>query len=370
MAASYYDDAYRKQVLAQLGPDDTGFSDTGTGPGYGSGGAPVGGSSPPPSATPPASPVSASDAAGSALANAGTNQAASTAQTWENGPGATAPKLGGKPSLAQHSTDRNAILSAIAWYGQQPGANPSVAANPNYWADRILAQRDANGQQVGWDDTYWPGRFMMAEGEFQDNGNQTPTTQVAAPQGIPGPTPANQAANDALTAQFRQSVLDLIQKNSSTGPINPQTDPNLAPQAAAYKTAQEQNQTRQRGAIAERLAAAGLNSGGQGSGAFDTQLGALSEQTGQNIGTFNAGLVGQEVAARRQQLQQALDLANAFGARTEATALQAQIANLENQYRYSALNQNQGQFEDSTAFSYAQLKATLDRQAILAAMGP
>lgn len=284
------------------------------------------------------------------------------------------------------------------WGGNRPtpgGFDPNKWSDPahqtpKYVVGRILAAGGsvaeaaaAIGGRVDSD----PRFIIMADGTrvkvqnsegviqwyvYDGNGNASTNTtigdtgSVGAGAGTGGGT-AN-AANDALTAQFRDTLLKMLQGNSD-GPINPTTDANLAPQAAAYKTAQEQGQSQQRAAIAERLAAEGLNPGGQGSGAFDAQLSALSERTGQNIGTFNAGLVGNEVQARRQRLTQALELANAFGARTESLALQKQLAEMDNTYRYSALGQQQGQFEDRTAFDYASLRAELDRQAILQAMG-
>ncbi len=121
--------------------------------------------------------------------------------------------------------------------------------------------------------------------------------------------------------------------------------------------------------MAERAAASGLNSGGAGSGAFDTGIQGIHEQAGQDEASHDSTLVGNEIQAKRSNLQQALDLANALGARTEATTLQAKIADLDNTYRLKTLGQQQGQFEDSTALNYAQLLAQINRDTMLYGSG-
>ena len=174
------------------------------------------------------------------------------------------------------------------------------------------------------------------------------------------------AGGDPVQDAFRAQLLKIL---GQTGGAITTDDPNINPQAVAYRRARERGAERERAQAAERAAFMGLNSGGQGSGAFETDIQGIREGAGEDIAGYEAGLVGQEVQARRQQLMQGLELANAVGARTEALALQRQLADLDNKYRYASLGQQQGQFEDRTAYDYAQLEAEMNRQALLAGLG-
>lgn len=168
--------------------------------------------------------------------------------------------------------------------------------------------------------------------------------------------------------QMREYLLRLMAR-SEPGAIDVSTDPNLAPQARAYETARQRGAQRERARLAERAAFTGLNTGGQGSGAFTGGLGDIYQRAGEDIAGQQAGLVGQEVAARRNDLLNALQLANAVGARDQSTAIQKQLAELDNSYRYAALGQNQRQFEDQYGLNLAQLQEQANRNALLTALG-
>lgn len=190
----------------------------------------------------------------------------------------------------------------------------------------------------------------------------------AGASGMAGSAASSSSSTSGVDPQLQQALRDQLLKIMGQG--QPSIgDPTLAPQSAAYAAARNRGAQNERAALAERAAFTGLNSGGQGSGAFDTGIQGIQENAGQDIAANDASLVGQEVQARRAQLMQALDLANAVGARTEATALQRELASMDNQYRYSALNENARQSNNQLGFNYDQLQAVLDRQALLDAMG-
>ncbi len=168
--------------------------------------------------------------------------------------------------------------------------------------------------------------------------------------------------------QLRDALLALMAR-SAPGPIDINSDPNLAPQANAYSAARQQGAARERAALAERAAFGGLNSGGAGSGAFNAGVADVGERAAQDIAGQQAGLVGQEVTARRNDLMNSLQLANAIGARDQSASIQAQLANLDNQYKYAALGQNQSQFNDQYGLNKAQLGAQLNRDAYLQLLG-
>jgi hypothetical protein len=184
---------------------------------------------------------------------------------------------------------------------------------------------------------------------------------------------APDTSTDPLQQAMRAALLKAMGRNSADVSLD---DPTLKGQADAYQVAARRGETRTRAAMAERAAASGtLHSGG-----FDTGVQGLSEQTGENIAGYGANLVGQELQNRRGALAQNLALANAIGARTEAMQLQAQIADIDAHLRaqamtnqqgqfYAGLQQNQGQYEDSLAYQYANLIAALNRQSMLAGLG-
>jgi hypothetical protein len=204
-----------------------------------------------------------------------------------------------------------------------------------------------------------------------------PLTTAPEPTGPSSPTDgrihAPDTSTDPLQQAMRAALLKALGRNSADVSLD---DPTLKGQADAYQIAARRGEARTRAAMAERAAASGtLHSGG-----FDTGVQGLSEQTGENIAGYGANLVGQELQNRRGALAQNLALANAIGARTEAMQLQAQIADIDAHLRtqamgnqnsqfYAGLQQNQGQYEDSLAYRYANLIAALNRQSMLAGLG-
>lgn len=186
--------------------------------------------------------------------------------------------------------------------------------------------------------------------------------------GAGGTTPALQGQQDrnyGVSDAMRQALLKLM--TDSQAPVDP-NDPIIANRTAAYRTARERGAGREREAAAERAAFTGLNSGGQGSGSFDTAIQGINENASQDVAGFGANLQGEELQARRQQLVQALSLANSMGARTEAAQLQMALSELDAQLRREGLGQQQGQFEDTMGLNYNQLLAQLNRDSYLSAM--
>lgn len=300
-------------------------------------------------------------------------------------PSITAPKAGAtfSPSTGQ--------ASGVVPYDPALSANWTKTTNPD---GSITAAPPAGpdfttpGGQLtavtGWlqsggfggdDPNYWVGRINDTGGFTPANLQYWQARIAAGPQGgSPGGQYYDPAAagggdasvSDPIDASLRQAILDQIGKD--TAPVS-LSDPALSGQAAAYHVTQQRSSDQMRSALAERLAAEGLNSGGQGSGTFDTGVQGIQEQQGQNEAGFNANLVAQETQARRQDLTNQLQLANAVGARKEAAQIQLALSQLDQTYKYAALNQNESQFTDSTIFNYEQLKAQMDRDAILHALG-
>ncbi len=257
-------------------------------------------------------------------------------------------------NLQANQSDPNSLHS-ITQYLHQQGVNAQVDyTDPNGHTGGILI----NGQ---------PYQLINGQNQWtplqpwQESGGGGAGAGLQAPQATAG-TPQD----PQLTAAVRDQLLQIM--GHSQDPITT-ADPNISGQSQAYRVARERGGQQERAALAERAAAEGLNSGGQGSGAFDTGVQGIQEGVGQDIASNDASLVGNEVTARRQQLMQALDLANAVGARNEAQALQLQLANLDNQFRYASLSENARQANNNLGFNYDQLSTIANRQALLDALG-
>lgn len=145
---------------------------------------------------------------------------------------------------------------------------------------------------------------------------------------------ARQEETRRLKEATRARILALLGTDPNTASI---TDPDLAPQAEAFRGASRRGVADTRAALAERAAFTGLNLGGQGSGAFDTDVQSLGENAGFQEAGYNANLVGQKLEQRRGTLLQGLQLAQAMGATEEAQSIETQLASLDAELRQTGL---------------------------------
>lgn len=183
-----------------------------------------------------------------------------------------------------------------------------------------------------------------------------------------------QAEQAQVQAAMREALLKMMAQGQE--PVDVATDKTLGPAASTYRNAARREQKQGREALAERAAFMGLNSGGQGSGAFESALQGQEQDTQNAIAGYEANLAMSELQNRRTLLTQALQIANALGARTEASDLQRELAGLDAQLRkqslgfnYAQLGQQQGQYEDSMGYNYANLMQQMNRDALLAGLG-
>lgn len=106
--------------------------------------------------------------------------------------------------------------------------------------------------------------------------------------------------------------------------------------------------TRQaRGALAERSAQEGTNPGGAGSGYFDSAIQGQIEDQGRNLSGMEANLRYQELNNKRQELVQAISLAQG----QERINLQAQLQQMNNEMSRLQLSQQNSQFYDTMGYN-------------------
>lgn len=225
-----------------------------------------------------------------------------------------------------------------------------AALTPNGWTWTARGPEGGGGQNIG--------GFNTSNGLTPEISQYFKALTDAVQQQL--------AQNQQLMAARRDSLLRLMDQGNK--PVDLQNDPTLKAQSDTYRVSKKRGEAEQRAALAERAAFTGLNSGGQGSGSFESALGSLGEQTNEDIAAHDAQLAYGELSARRSALLQAIQIADAIGARSEAEQLNVALAQIDAAMKQAQLTQNQNQFADTTAFNYAQLLENSNRNAYLAAL--
>jgi hypothetical protein len=164
---------------------------------------------------------------------------------------------------------------------------------------------------------------------------QPPGLEPAPGQAGPAATPAATPGQPTTVADaFKQSLITMLDQGGQTPSLN---DPALKAQSDAYAVGQTRASEAARAQLAERAAQQGGT--GVNSGAFDTGIADLLERQGEGQAGFNAGLVGDELKQRRQQLIQAAALAGQSLNAEEARALQRELSAVDAEIRKSGIAQ-------------------------------
>jgi hypothetical protein len=163
------------------------------------------------------------------------------------------------------------------------------------------------------------GQVMLAPGQSYTPGRVTAPGLIDAsrPAGTPG-------SGDPIDEAFRGALLELLSRDPSNVSL---TDADVAPQSAAFRAATERSAAKNRAGLMEGASAQGIADSEPTRAAGR----AIEQQAGQAIGANDAALLTQSMQARREQLNAALQIANARGMQQQANDLQRQIANLDAQ---------------------------------------
>lgn len=208
--------------------------------------------------------------------------------------------FGGGPPTGGKYSDPAYAASVVSYYANQPGANPSLKNDPNYWIQKITS--GALGQDQG----YWVSKFMTPEGAPAGGGPGGASGGAGAGAYTPGQGVSGQGtvfgANNPLTGQMSQMEQYLLNEATGAGSANPafSTDPNspiIQNQVQAYNNTQTQNERQNLAALAEK---AGPNTN------IGAETRAAGEQVGTNTANYQAQLMGQQLTARQNEIQQVL----------------------------------------------------------------
>lgn len=147
----------------------------------------------------------------------------------------------------------------------------------------------------------------------------------------PGAAPVNNTTNAATQDVVRNSYLDTLSRGTNVDT----NDPTFRMQADAFGAAQERAR---RNAI-DDSAQANFAEGTRGSGAENIERRMADEASARNQGTFEAGLVGQELQSRRSEIQNALASLGGMIDNDQKMALTRELANLDAAIKREGLTQ-------------------------------
>jgi len=170
---------------------------------------------------------------------------------------------------------------------------------------------------------------------------------------------AGSAGGGSFQDQTRALLMQQLQQSSQPISAN---DPQIAGELEAQKRLIDRNRQDRRAAGAERMAAEGLNSGGAGSGAMDSEIASGFEDAGQQKTAIQSQLFGRELQNRRAQMSQLLQMALQSGDQEQARQLQLQMQQIDNQLRKS-------QWDDSYGLQTQDAQYQRDRDAARAKSG-
>lgn len=160
---------------------------------------------------------------------------------------------------------------------------------------------------------------------------QTPTTPHTPGPGVAPPTPPPAQAQTPVDQALQQRILQMLGTN--TGDVNTGSQ-EYQSQLGAFRRGQQRSIEQAKNAAAERAAGSGtLNTGG-----FDAAQTGIDLAAAQGEGDFTAQLAGQQLSRQREDLQQALQLAQQSGLANEARQLQERLASVDANLRQQGLN--------------------------------
>jgi hypothetical protein len=140
-----------------------------------------------------------------------------------------------------------------------------------------------------------------------------------------------QPTKTPIQGAYQDALLKYMGKAQETPSL---TDSTLSPQVEVFRAAAQRGQERQRLVASERAAATGQSE----SGYLDNLINKGVQEQGFNTASFNANLLGGEMTKRREELQAALQLANATGNAEAARELQTRLAHASAAMQQQGLN--------------------------------
>ncbi len=159
-----------------------------------------------------------------------------------------------------------------------------------------------------------PSAPVVAQAANAASYSQTPTA-----------APVNNTTNQGTQDVVRNSYLERATQGTDVS-VN---DPNIKAQSQPFAAAQDRSRRQYLSEAAERASAQGLGD----SGAMEMERRFASERAGQNVGMFEAELVGREIQERRSEIKEALTMLTGQIGNDQMLALQRELAELDRQLK-------------------------------------
>jgi hypothetical protein len=166
------------------------------------------------------------------------------------------------------------------------------------------------------------------------------------------------AGNSDFQNQIRAM---LMQQMGAMGKPVDENDPAISGELQSQDRLAERTRQDRRAASAERMAAQGLNTGGQGSGAFDQETAAGYQDKNNGLSDVRSQLFSRELTARRDKLTQMMSMAMQSGDAEAARSIQMALAQMNDQLQRAQLGQQKSQFDDNFGLNAAQFQYGKDR---------
>lgn len=214
--------------------------------------------------------------------------------------------------------DPTYLSQLVAYYGNQPGVNPSVKNDPNYWIGAA--------PRFGGDEAEFIRRMMTAEGppEGSTGGSNVPTgggTSDLSSFLMQLMTAGRGNNTDPARSALLSRMNGLLDQYSQ--PVSAD-DPTIKASTQAYTGQVGRSVNRFKKQAAERAYAEGVPTG-----AFDSQIGNAELSGGRSIGDFETGMMRDEMMARRDKLMQTLQGAGQLLSAQDSADIQNKIANID-----------------------------------------
>lgn len=239
-------------------------------------------------------------------------------ETWSAG---TTPTQGFKPGGG--SINDPAYLSQlVAYYGTQPGSNPSVSRDPNYWIGAA--------PRFGGDEAEFIRRMMSPEGPPEGGTASAGGGAASAPGGggsdlssflmqllMRGNGNSTDPARTALLGRMN-ALMDQYSQ-----PVTAD-DPTIKASTQAYTGQVGRSLNAFKKQAAERAYAEGVPTG-----AFDSQIGNAQMAGGRAIGDNENQMMRDEMLSRRSNLMSTMQGAGSLLSAQDAADIQNKIANID-----------------------------------------
>lgn len=245
--------------------------------------------------------------------------------TWDgakwNTPAAPAPAAGGDADMR----------AQIAKWAAMPGADPSLAADPDYWVKAITAKGGLNAGNT----QYWQDA-SVGPTAFFNNPNRESGSGPTAGGGSSGSGGSGSKLSDFLmqllskgggnnTDPARSALMGRLNSlmDQYSQPVTAD-DPTIKASTDAYTGQVGRSVNRFKKTAAERAYAEGVPSG-----AFDSQIGNAEMSGGRAVGDMQTQLMRDEMLSRRTSLMNTLQSAGSLLSAQDQADIQNKIANMD-----------------------------------------